>query len=52
LLAVEIILARPALGYWGKRSPTGYYQGEVTLQPGMANAIAQCEQRVIDLNKS
>ena len=44
---IEKLKVANTLAYWGKRSPIGYYQGEVTLQPdNMANAIAQCEQRV------
>jgi len=49
---IEKLKVAKILGYQGRKSPTGYYKGEITLQPGnMANAIAQCEQRISEYLK-
>lgn len=49
---IEKLKVAKTLGYQGRKAPTGYYKGEVTLQPGnMASAIAQCEQRISEYLK-
>jgi hypothetical protein len=49
---IEKLKVAKTLAFKGRKSPTGFYEGEVTLQPGnMARAIAQCEQRVTEFIK-